>query len=86
MRGNLIKTTGVTSTPVASIKTIKCHWNSVLHDRSRYCTVDIKDYYLNSQLHEYAYMQLPVAVIPKAFMEKYNLQQLVCDGYVYMEV
>ena len=31
-------------------------------------------------------MQLPVAVIPKIFMEKYNLQQLVCDGYVYIEV
>ena len=68
--GNLIKTTGVTSTPVSSIKTIKCHWNSVLHDKTnKYCTIDIKDFYLNSNLREYEYMRLPVTVIPQDIIE-----------------
>ena len=86
MGGNLIKTTGITSTPVSSIKTIKCHWNSVLHDDSRYGTIDIKDFYLNSQLREYVYMRLPVAVIPQEIMDKYGLYDLECDGFVYIEV
>ena len=86
MGGNLIQTTGVTSTPVASIKSIKCHWNSVLFDDSRYCNIDIKDFYLNSQLREYAYMRLPVKIIPTAIMDQYNLYDLVSDGFVYVQV
>lgn len=37
IEGDLIKSTGVTSTPASSIKTIKCHKNSVLHNNSQYC-------------------------------------------------
>ena len=86
IRGNLIKTTGITLTPVASIKSIKCHWNSVLHDNSRYYAIDIKNFYLNLQLNEYACMRLPVAIIPTAIMELHNLQELICDKFVCVEV
>jgi hypothetical protein len=85
--GNLIEYPGVTSTPTASIKTIKMHWNSVISTpTSRYCTIDIKDFYLNSKLEEYEYMRLPVDLIPNEIMDLYNLHDLVCDGFIYIEV
>ena len=85
--GNLIEYPGITSTPTSSIKTIKMHWNSVISTpTSRYCTIDIKDFYLNSKLKEYEYMRLPVNLIPKEIMDLYNLHDLVCDGFIYMEI
>jgi hypothetical protein len=63
------------------------HWNSVISTpTSRYCTIDIKDFYLNSKLEEYEYMRLPVDLIPNEIMDLYNLHDLVCDGFIYIEV
>ena len=71
--GNLIKTIEIISTLVASMKSIKCYLNSDLHDNSRYCAINIKDFYLNSQLNEYVCMRLLVVIIPIAIMRLYNL-------------
>jgi len=85
--GNLINYPGITSTPTSSIKTIKTHWNSVISTpTSRYCTIDIKDFYLNSKLEEYEYMRLPVDLIPQEIIDLYNLKDLVCDGFIHMEI
>ena len=85
--GNLINYPGITSTPTSSIKTIKTHWNSVISTpTSRYCTIDIKDFYLNSKLEEYEYMRLPVDLIPQEIIDLYNLKDLVCDGFIYIEI
>ena len=31
-------------------------------------------------------MRLPVAIISTAIIELHNLQELICDGFVYVEV
>ena len=52
--GNLVDYPGNTSTPTAGIITIKTHWNSVVSKlKYKYCTIDIKDFYLNSLLEIY---------------------------------
>ena len=84
--GNLINYPGVTSAPTASMKTIKMHWNSVISTpSSRYCTIDIKDFYLNSKLKEYECMRLPAQLIPQEIMDQYNLHDLICDGFMRIE-
>ena len=86
--GNLISYNGVTSTPTAGITTIKAHWNSVISTPgSKYATIDIKDYYLNSKLKEYEYMRIHISLIPQEFIDLYNLQSIVGDdGFVYIEI
>ena len=82
---NLTQTTGITSTPVSNIETIKCHWKSFLHNNSRYCTIEIKDFCLNSQLREYVCVRLLVSVIPKAIMDQHNLHDMACDRWICIE-
>ena len=57
--GNLIKYPRTTSTLAAGIVTIKTHWNSVISTtNSKYCYINIKDYYLNSLLEAFEYMRI----------------------------
>ena len=66
--GNLISYDGITSTPTAAITTIKDHWNLVISTKgARYATLDIKDFYLNSQLKDYKCMKMHVSLFPEEF-------------------
>ena len=86
--GNLIEYPGTKSTPTAGIVTIKTHWNSVISTpKDRYCTVDIKDFYLNSLLESYEYMCIPFDILPQDIIIQYELQSILADdGFIYMEV
>ena len=86
--GNLITYPGNTSTLTAGIVTIKTHWNSVISTPNcKYCTIDIKDFYLNSKLESYEYMCIPYDILPQDIIDLYNLSSLVADdGFVYIEV
>jgi len=86
--GNLVSYDGVTSTPTAAITTIKAHWNSVISTPgSRYATIDIKDFYLNSKLREYEYMKIHKNLIPQEFIDLYDLKSILGnDDFFYMEI
>ena len=72
--GNLISYNRTTSTPTAAITIIKAYQNSVISaENARYATLDIKDFYLNSKLKEYEYMKLHITLIPKDFVNLYQL-------------
>ena len=49
---------------------------------------DLKDFYLGTpmQPQDYAYMRIPVSVIPPAIMDHYQLQPLMHNGHVYVEI
>ena len=49
---------------------------------------DFKDFYLGTPMQpwDYAYMQIPVGVIPPDVMEHYQLHTLVHNGHVYVEI
>ena len=75
------------STRTSDITTAKLLWNSVLSTKdARFITIDIKDFYLCTPMTYFQYMKIPVEVIPKEIMEKYNLKEKVCGGYVYVEI
>ena len=63
--GNLIDYPGELTTNTADLITSKILWNSVLSTPdARYMTVDITNFYLNTLLDRYEYMQIPLTLIP----------------------
>jgi len=50
-------------------------------------TMDIKDFYLNTLMARYEYMQLRIADMPDDVIEHYNLRDKATpDGYIYCEI
>ena len=86
--GNRVFYAGEKSTPIASIETIKMHWNSVISTKNaKYMTIDLKDFYLKLKLLEYEYIKIKLSTIPPEFAQKYNLHDIVdSSGYVHAEV
>ena len=88
--GNQIIFTGAVSTKAADLTTVKTHLNSVISTQgARYCCADVKDFYLNTPMNraDYAYMRIPLRVIPQEIMDEYKLHATAAnDGYVYVEV
>ena len=69
--GNLIKYAGDKSTATADLTTIKCLLNLTISDsNTRFCTTDVKNFYLGIPLPEYEYIKLKLAVIPLEIMEQ----------------
>jgi hypothetical protein len=80
---------GEVSTKAADITTVKAHLNSVVSTpNAKFCGTDVKDFYLNTPLNpkDFAYMRIPIKVIPKEIMDEYNLWELVHNDAVYVEV
>ena len=49
--------------------------------------MDIKDFYLNTPMARYKYMQLQIADMPNDVIKHYNLTDLATpDRYVYCEI
>ena len=86
--GNFITDyTGKISTETAGLELIKLHWNSVLSTKNaKYMTMDISNMYLNTPLDRFEYMRMPIADIPQEIIDEYNLQDLVSNGWIYMEI
>jgi hypothetical protein len=50
-------------------------------------TIYIKDFYLNTQMARYKYMQLHIADMPEDIIEHYNLRDKATpEGYIYYEI
>ena len=62
--------------------------NSTLSRPNRkYCSFDIKNFYLNTPMERSEYMKIPIAQIPDEIIAEYNLRNKVhSDGAVYIEI
>ena len=85
--GNLIEYPGNTRTETSDIITFKLLVNSTISTKgARFICIDVKIFYLNTPMGRYEYMRLPIDLIPEEIIEKYNLRDLVHNGYVYCEI
>lgn len=85
--GNLIEYPDNVSTPTADLTTAKILLNSVVSTpNAKFIVLDLKDFYLNTEMKRYEYMRMPITLIPKEIIDQYNLLPLVHDGYIYMEI
>ena len=76
VRGDRILYLGDKRTKTADFKTFKIICNSVISTPdSRFITIDIKNFYLNTPLACFEYMKITVKYIPDDIIEAYNLQE-----------
>jgi len=65
---------------------VKMLLQSVVSDDAEFMTIDIKDFYLNTELPRSEWMRLPVKFLSSSIMDKYKLHQFIHDGAVLFEV
>ena len=69
------------------METIKLHWNSVISTpNAQYCTGDISNMYLMSDLIDSEYVKFKVDLIPPRILQYYNIQHLINEGYIYARI
>ena len=62
-------------------------FNSVISTpEGRFMTLDLKDFYLCSDLIDYEYVRIPRHMLPPAIIQLYKLEPLIVNDYVYAEV
>jgi hypothetical protein len=62
-------------------------WNSILStEGAKYMCLDIKNFYLNAHLDRFEYMKIPLALFPQLTIQKYDLNTLALNGYIYLEM
>jgi hypothetical protein len=86
--GNWIVHHGNVSTPMVKMMTMKMHLNSVILTKgARYCTFNLKDFYLNIPMEQLKYMPMKLSNLPQKFVDLYNLTKIAKDnGNLYIKV
>jgi hypothetical protein len=75
----------VTST--ADITTFKILINSTLSTAdAAIMMMDIENYYLDTPLPRFEYMTMLLSRFPEEIVNKYNLDALAVDGWVYFQI
>jgi hypothetical protein len=49
-------------------------------------TINMNNYYLRAPLPRYEYMRMPLKRFPCDIMDKYNLEAISVDGWVYIKI
>ncbi len=72
----------------ADLLTIKLLINSIISTQgAKFMTLDIKDFYLNTPMARYKYMQLKILDMPDDVIDHYKLHDMVTpDGHIYCEI
>ena len=69
------------------METIKVHWNSTVSTpNARYCSADISNMYLCSELPDAQYVKFPVSQIPLEIINAYHLNDKIDNGFVYVKI
>jgi hypothetical protein len=86
--GNCITYTGDCGTPIVNMVTVKIHLNSIVSTKgARYCTIDLKDFYLNTPMVCPEFMRMKLTEFPEDFAQIYKLHVLVnANGFVSIEI
>jgi hypothetical protein len=85
--GDRLNYSGDVATSTADITTFKILINSTLSTKdAAMMMMDINNYYLGNPLPRFEYMKTPLSRFPEEIVEKYNLNALAVDGWVYIEI
>jgi hypothetical protein len=85
--GDRLDYSGDVATSTAYITTFKILINNTLSTKdATMMMMDIKNYYLGTPLPQFEYMKMPLSCFPEEIFEKYNLNALAVDGWVYIEI
>jgi hypothetical protein len=78
---------GDVANSMADIRTFKILINITLSTKDAAMMMkDIKNYYLGTPLPRFEYMKMLLSRFPEEIIQKYNLNALAVDGWVYIEI
>ena len=87
--GNLLKNLylGELTTLTYDLTTSKCMWNSVIRTKSvKYMCGGCSNFYQATPLERHQYMRFPIKLIHQEFIDLYQLQNKIKNGFVYCEI
>jgi hypothetical protein len=85
--GDRLDYSGDVVTSTADITTLKILINSTLStEDAAMMMMDIKNYYLSTPLSRFEYMKMLLSRFPEGTIQKYNLNALAVDGWVYIKI
>jgi hypothetical protein len=85
--GDQIEYPGDKSTRTAGLTTAKILLNSVISTTgAQFMVIDIKNFYLNTPLGQFEYMVINLSSLPQETIDKYDLNELSQDGWVYIKI
>ena len=86
--GNLNDYPDPVTTRTCDLVTFKMHINSTLsRPKRKYCSFDVKNFYLNTPMEHSEYMKIQLAQIPDEIITEYNLKNKAHhNGAVYIEI
>jgi hypothetical protein len=86
--GDRIKYPEDVGTPTADMTLVKTLFNSVISIKgAKYIMLDVKDFYLDTPMKRYEYMQIKITDIPKEIINEYKMSEIATDdGYIYCEI
>jgi hypothetical protein len=85
--GDRLDYSGDVATSTADTTTFKILINSTLSTKdAAMMMMDIKNYYLGTPLPRFEYMKLLLSRFPEEIIQKYHLNALAVDGWVYIEI
>jgi hypothetical protein len=85
--GDRLDYSGDVATSTADITTIKILINSTLStEDAAMMMMDIKNYYLGTPLPRFEYMKMLLSRFPEEIVQKYRLNALAVDSWVYIEI
>jgi hypothetical protein len=84
---DILDYSGDSTNSTAEITTLKVLINSTLSTKDAATMVMyIKNYYLGTPLPQFEYMKMLLSRFPEERIQKYNLNALAVDGWVYIEI
>jgi hypothetical protein len=85
--GDRLDYSGDVTTSTTDITTFKILINSTLStEKAAMTMMHIKNYYLGTPLPRFEYMKMLLSRFPEEIIQKYNLNALAVDGWVYIEI
>jgi hypothetical protein len=85
--GDKLNYSGDVATSTADITTFKILIKSTLStEDAAMMMMDIKNYYIGTPLPRFEYMKILLSRFPEEIVQKYNLNALAVDGWVYIEI
>jgi hypothetical protein len=85
--GDILDYSGNVTTSTADITTFKILINNTLSTKDAVMMMmDINNYYLGTPLPRFEYMKMVFSRFPEEIIQKYNLNALAFDGWVYIEI
>jgi hypothetical protein len=85
--GDKLDYSGDVATSTSDITNYEILINSTLSTKdAAMMMMGIKNYYLGTPLPRFEYMNMPLSRFPEEIIQKYNLNALAFDGWVYIEI